>query len=67
MGDQHPGLGAFDGFLPVLCQTTAATEPCEGVLDNPSARQQLEALGGIGTFDDLQRPAPEGSKGAAPA
>ncbi len=29
-GDQQPGLGAFDGFLEVLGETSVAAEPCEG-------------------------------------
>ena len=50
-------------FLPIACQTAAATEPCEGTLHDPSARQHLEAPGGVGALDDLQRPAPEVDKG----
>ena len=64
MGDQQPGLGALDGFLPILCQTTATTEPCEGAFHDPSAWQNLEALGGVGALDDLQRPASEAHEGA---
>lgn len=65
MGDEHPGLGALDGFFPIPCQTAATAEPCEGALHDPSARQQLEALCGVGPLDDLQRPAPEADKGGA--
>lgn len=64
MCDQDPGLCAFDGFLPISCRTTAAAKPREGALDNPSSRQHLEAFGGVGSFDDLQRPASEADKGA---
>src|SRR5258707_12301091 len=38
------------------CQAPIATEPSEGALNNPSAREQFEALGGVGSLDDLQRP-----------
>ena len=56
MGDEEPGLGACDGLLPILGQTPAPAEPCEGALDDPSSRQHFEALGGIGALDDLQGP-----------
>lgn len=52
-----PSLGALDRFLPILRQTTAATEPCESALHDPSAWQHLEALDGVGALADLQRPA----------
>ena len=64
MGYQHPCLCALDGFLPIACQSTAATEPCEGAFDDPSPGQHLETLGGIRALDDLQRPAPEADEGA---
>ena len=63
MGDQQPSLGALDRFLPILRQTTAATEPCESALHDPSAWQHLEALDGVGALDDLQRPASEAHEG----
>ncbi len=64
MGDEQSGLGAFDGILPILRQTAAATEPCESAFHDPSAGQHLEAYGGIGALDDLQRPASEFHEGA---
>jgi len=63
MCDQQPSLSAFDGFLPILCQSAAATEPGERAFDNPPAWQYLEAFGGVRPFDDLQRPASEADKG----
>jgi len=33
MCDQQPSLSAFDGFLPILCQSAAATEPGERAFD----------------------------------
>ena len=56
MGDEDPSLGGGDGFLPVLGQAAASSQPCEGSFDDPSARQDLEALGGIGSLDDLDPP-----------
>ena len=56
MGDEEPGLGGGDGIRPILGQSAAASEPGEGAFDNPAARQDLEALGAIGTFDNLHRP-----------
>ena len=64
MGDQHPCLCALDGFLPIACQSAAATEPCEGAFDDPSPGQHLEALGSVGPLDDLHRPASEVGEGA---
>ena len=63
--DQHPSLGAFDGFLPILRQTAATAEPCE-VRSTTHFRQHLEARG-VGSLDDLQRPAPEVDKCIAAA
>lgn len=54
MGDGSPCCGAFDGFLPVLGETVAPAEPCEGALDHPAAWQQDEALGGIAATDDFE-------------
>ena len=44
MRDEHPGLGTLDGFLPILCKSSAAPEPGEGALDNPSAWQAVFAF-----------------------
>ena len=57
MGDGGPCCGAFDGFFPVLGETAAPAEPCEGAFDDPSAREDLEAVGLVGALDDLDRPA----------
>ena len=56
MGDEDPGVCAFDGFLPVLCQSSASPEPGEDALDAPSTVQDLEAFHGVGALDDLDRP-----------
>ena len=39
MGEEEPCLGAFDGFLPILGEPSAAPEPSEGTLDDPAAGQ----------------------------
>ena len=56
MGDIDPRFGGSDGFLPIFRQPPAAPKPGEGALDHPPSRQNLEALGGVGAFDDLQGP-----------
>lgn len=39
--------------LPVLRQSSAATEPRKGALDHPSARQNFKAFGFVRALDDL--------------
>jgi hypothetical protein len=56
MGDREPRLGAGDGSFPVPRQAAAASEPGECALDDPSARQNLEATSGVGALDDLDPP-----------
>lgn len=53
--DEDPGLGGSDGAFEVLCQSSASSQPCEGSLHDPTARQDLEALGAIRSLDDFQR------------
>lgn len=55
IGDEHPGFGGSDGFLEVLCKSSAPAEPRESAFHHPSARQNLEAFGLVGSLDDLQR------------
>jgi hypothetical protein len=59
VGDEDPCDGAGDGGLEVLGEAAAAAKPCEGPFNDPPARQHFEALGGIGSLDDLDRPAAE--------
>jgi len=58
MGDEHPGNRAGDRGLEVLGKPAAAAEPGEGAFEHPSARQDAEARGALGTLDDLKRPSP---------
>lgn len=58
MCDEDPGLGAGDGFLPILGEPPASTEPGKGAFDHPSAPQEFETLGDVGAFDDLQFQSP---------
>ncbi len=54
--DHKPSLCTGDGGFAILGEPAIATEPGEGALDHPSPGQELEALRGIGTLDDLQCP-----------
>jgi hypothetical protein len=44
VGDEEPGLGAGDVFLPILGHSTAASKPCEGSFDDPFAARQWFAF-----------------------
>ena len=59
MGDEEPRLRTFNGFLPRLRHSAAPSQPREGALDHPAARDHLETPVGVRAFDDLQRPAPD--------
>lgn len=54
--EEDPGLSAGDGSLDIHCERAAAAEPGEGSLDDPSSRQDFEALRLIGALDDLKGP-----------
>ncbi len=54
--DHKPSLCTGDGGFEILGEPAIVTEPGEGALHHPSPGQELEALRGIGTLDDLQRP-----------
>src|SRR5947209_20404836 len=56
IGELHPGGGAGGGCLEVFGQASAAAGPCQGALDDPSPRQQLEAFDARRTLDDFDRP-----------
>src|SRR5918995_6453500 len=55
-GDHDPGLGAGDGGLEVLRQTSVASEPGEGAFDDPAARLGLEGADCLRSCDDFDRP-----------
>src|ERR687891_100539 len=63
VGDECPGGRAFDRALEILGEAPAASEPGEGALDHPAPRQDDEALGGLGAFDDFQGPSAQRSQG----
>ena len=60
VSEEQPGFSAGDGFLPILCQAAASTQPGKGALDHPPSGQDLEALRRVGAFDDLDGPSAEG-------
>jgi hypothetical protein len=53
VSDERPSNGAGDGCFEILRQSTAAAEPCESSFDDPSARQNFEALCRVGALDDF--------------
>lgn len=53
--DEDPCLGGSNGSFEVLCEPAASSEPGECPLDHPTARQDLEAFGAVGTLDDFER------------
>ena len=65
MSDEDPRLGTGDGLFPIFRQSPASVQPCESALDHPSAWDDLEALGGVGAFDDLHCPAADLVQSAA--
>ena len=65
LGDEDPRLGGCGVALPVLGQSAASSEPGEGAFDHPAARDHLEAFGGIGALDDLDRPLAGPAQGGA--
>ena len=61
--DEEPGLGRCDQGLEVFGQASIAIEPGEGAFDDPSARQNVEALGIAWAFDDLEGPSTDSFQG----
>src|SRR5262245_55546804 len=52
-----PRLGAGDTRLEVLGEATVASKPSEGAFDHTSSRLSLEGSEGLGSSDNLDRPA----------
>jgi hypothetical protein len=49
-------------LLEVLGEASIAAEPGQRPFDDPSAGQDLEALGGIGSLDDLDGPSADAAQ-----
>ncbi len=52
-------------MLEVLGEATVAIEPGQRSLDDPSTRQDFEALCGIGSLDDLDGPCADAAQRVA--
>ena len=63
--DLEPSLGAGDGCVELLRQAPVSVGPGEGLLDDPVAGPELEALRGVGALNDFQRPRADPLEGAA--
>jgi hypothetical protein len=55
-GDKCPGGGTRGGFLPIFGETQALAKPGESSFNNPPARENVEALGAVGSFQDRDGP-----------
>src|SRR5512132_2711871 len=55
-GEADQGEGGSGQVFEVASEATAAGDPRQRSLDDPSLRQHLEALGGVRTLDDLEAP-----------
>jgi hypothetical protein len=56
MGNEKPGGFGSRGSFEVFGQASASSEPREGAFDNPSPRQELEALDALRSLHDLDLP-----------
>ena len=56
--DEEPCGGAFDGSFEVFGEASVPVQPGDGPFDDPAARQQFEALDGVGSLDDFEAPSP---------
>lgn len=54
--DEEPCGCGRDGLFEVLGEAAVAIEPCQGSFDDPSAKQDFEALCDIGSLDDFDGP-----------
>src|ERR1051325_6603285 len=54
--DHDPSLGAGDGGLEVLGETTVTSEPSEGTFNHPAAWLWLEGSDALRPSDDLDCP-----------
>lgn len=54
--DVNPRFAGYRQFLVVFAQPSAAAQPSEGALHNPSSRQYLKGMAVFGTLDYLQDP-----------
>jgi hypothetical protein len=64
-GDHDPCGGCGDQRLEVFGEAAVPVELCNGSLHHPAAREQDEALGGVGALDDVDCPGAERSEGCA--
>ena len=56
VSDEDLGDGGFDGPFEVLGEPAVASQPCEGALHDPAARDDFQALRCIQSLHDFDGP-----------
>ena len=47
VGDEDPCDSGFDELFEILGEPAIASQPCEGALHDPTARDDFETFGGV--------------------
>jgi hypothetical protein len=61
--DEAPCGCRCDCLFEILCQPSVSVEPCQGTLHDPASRQEFEALGCVGSLDNVDGPFSDAAQG----